>query len=156
MRMPLMISKALAAPETNLFLFAFLLNFVYEVWQSPFYEFYSSPSLGEKVADLTHCSFGDGMIILFSSWVVSILRRSRYWLLKPGRRLTVLFTGIGLLITLVLETFRVNVSRSYGVPVFAVPILGMSALAVVQWITLPPLILYLARRHMLGYSGNDL
>ena len=144
MRMPLMISKALAAPETNLFLFAFLLNFVYEVWQSPFYEFYSSPS------------FGDGMIILFSSWVVSILRRSRYWLLKPGRRLTVLFTGIGLLITLVLETFRVNVSRSYGVPVFAVPILGMSALAVVQWITLPPLILYLARRHMLGYSGNDL
>jgi hypothetical protein len=107
MRMPLMISKALAAPETNLFLFAFLLNFVYEVWQSPFYEFYSSPSLGEKVADLTHCSFGDGMIILFSSWVVSILRRSRYWLLKPGRRLTVLFTGIGLLITLVLETFRV-------------------------------------------------
>jgi hypothetical protein len=112
--------------------------------------------LGEKVADLTHCSFGDGMIILFSSWVVSILRRSRYWLLKPGRRLTVLFTGIGLLITLVLETFRVNVSRSYGVPVFAVPILGMSALAVVQWITLPPLILYLARRHMLGYSGNDL
>ena len=112
--------------------------------------------MGEKVADLTHCSFGDGMIILFSSWVFSILRRSRYWLLKPGRRLTVLFTGIGLLITLVLETFRVNVSRSYGVPVFAVTILGMSALAVVQWITLPPLILYLARRHMLGYSGNDL
>ena len=34
--------RLLAAPETNLFLFAFLLNFVYEVWQSPFYEFYKS------------------------------------------------------------------------------------------------------------------
>jgi hypothetical protein len=148
--------QILAAPETNLFLFAFLLNFVYEVWQSPFYEFYASPSLGEKVFDLTHCSFGDGMIILFSSWGVSMIRRSRYWILNPGRRSTVWFTGIGLLITLGLETFRVNISRSYGVPVLAVPILGMSALAVMQWIVLPPLILYLARRQMLGYSGNDL
>jgi hypothetical protein len=85
-----------------------------------------------------------------------MIRRSRYWILNPGRRSTVWFTGIGLLITLGLETFRVNISRSYGVPVLAVPILGMSALAVMQWIVLPPLILYLARRQMLGYSGNDL
>ncbi len=38
----------------------FLLNFVYEVWQAPYYEFYRSPSLADKIKDLTHCSFGDG------------------------------------------------------------------------------------------------
>ncbi|WP_255016834.1 hypothetical protein [Cyanobium sp. A2C-AMD] len=146
----------LAAPETNLFLFAFLLNFVYEVWQSPFYEFYASPSLGDKIIDLTHCAFGDAVIILFSSWVVSALMRSRYWLLTPTWKLTFLFTSIGLLITLAIETYRVNVSKAYGVPVLAVPILGMSALAVIQWIVLPAIILYLARRHMLGYSGQGL
>jgi hypothetical protein len=108
--------RLLAAPEMNLFLFAFLLNFVYEVWQSPFYEFYKSPSLGEKVIDLTHCSFGDAMIILFSGWGVSALERSRHWIFKPGWRLTLLFTSIGLGITLVIETYRVNVSRSYGGP----------------------------------------
>ena len=149
-------ARILAAPETNLFLFAFLLNFVYEVWQSPFYEFYASPSLGDKVIDLTHCAFGDGVIILFSSWVVSALMRSRYWVLNPTWKLTLLFTSVGLLITLVIETYRVNISKVYGVPVLAVPILGMSALAIIQWIILPAFILYLARRHMLGYSGQGL
>lgn len=66
-----------------------------------------------------------------------------------------LFTSIGLLLTLVIETYRVNVAKVYGVPVLAVPVLGMSALAVIQWIILPPFILYLARRHMLGYSGKQ-
>jgi hypothetical protein len=146
--------QILAAPETNLFLFAFLLNFVYEVWQAPYYEFYNSPSLAAKINNLTHCSFGDGVIILFSSWVVSVLVRSRDWVLHPTWKLTVLFTSIGLLYTLVIETYRVNVSKVYGVPVLAVPILGMSALALIQWVVLPPVILYLARRHMLGYSKS--
>jgi hypothetical protein len=147
-------SQILAASEINLFLFAFLLNFVYEVWQAPYYEFYGSPSLGDKIKDLTHCSFGDGVIILFSSWVVSVLVRSRDWVLHPTSKLAFLFTSIGLVITLVIETYRVNVSKVYGVPVLAVPILGMSFLAVIQWIVLPPFILYLARRQMLGYPDH--
>lgn len=141
----------LAAPETNLFLFAFLLNFVYEVWQAPYYEFYGSPSLVDKIYDLTHCTLGDGIIILISSWVVSMLVRSRNWVLHPSWRLTFLFTSVGWLITLILETYRVNFSKAYGVPVLAVPVLGMSFLALLQWIIVPPLILYLARRQMLGY-----
>lgn len=76
-------------------------------------------------------------------------------MLKPNWRQTLLFTSIGLVVTLVIETYRVNVSRSYGVPMLAVPILGMSTLAVIQWILLPPMILYLARRQMLGYSAHD-
>lgn len=152
--------QILAAPETNLFLFAFLLNFVYEVWQAPYYEFYNSPSLAAKINDLTHCSFGDGVIILVSSWVVSALVRSRDWVLHPTLKSTVLFTSIGLLYTLAIlrwrgyanETYRVNVSKVYGVPVLAIPMLGMSALALIQWIVLPPFILYLARRHMLGFA----
>lgn len=148
--------RGFASPEVNLFLFAFLLNFVYEVWQSPFYEFYASPSLADKVKALTHCAFGDGVIILVSSWVVSIWQRSRYWLLAPTRSSTCLLTSIGIVITLVIETYRVNVSRAYGVPTLQVPILGISALAILQWIILPPVILYLARRHMLGYKHDDL
>ena len=143
------LAHILASPEACLFLFAFLLNFVYEVWQAPYYTFYNSPSLADKIRDLTHCSFGDAVIILICHWVVSAVNGSRYWILHPNRRFTLLFIGVGLLITLVLETYRVNVSKAYGVPVFAVPFLGMSALAVLQWIILPPLILYLARRHLL-------
>ncbi|BAZ46898.1 hypothetical protein NIES4102_39440 (plasmid) [Chondrocystis sp. NIES-4102] len=142
----------LSAPETNLFLFAFLLNFVYEVWQAPYYEFYGAPSFADKIKDLTHCSFGDAVIILISALLVSLLARSRYWVLKPTRKLTLLFTSVGLVTTLVIETYRVNVSKVYGVPVLAVPGLGMSSLAVLQWIILPPLILAMARRHLVGWG----
>lgn len=158
------LTRILATPEACLFLFAFLLNFVYEVGQAPYYTFYNSPSLADKIRDLTHCSFGDAVIILICSWVVSAISASitnssitlsRNWILHPTRQFTLLFTGIGLLITLILETYRVNVSRAYGVPFFAVPILGMSSLAVLQWVILPPLILYLARRHLLGYRHEQ-
>lgn len=142
----------LSAPETNIFLFAFLLNFVYEVWQAPYYEFYGAPSLADKIKDLTHCSFGDAVIILISALFVSLLARSRYWVLKPTRKLMLLFTSVGLVTTLVIETYRVNVSKVYGVPVLAVPGLGMSSLAVLQWIILPPLILAMARRHLVGWG----
>lgn len=144
-------TRILATPEMNLFLFAFLINFVYEVWQSPYYEFYGKPSLSDKIKDLTHCTFGDSVITLISSWVVSGLARSRYWILNPSWKLTLLFTGVGLVITFVTETYRVNIAKVYGVPVLAVPIFGFSSLALLQWIVLPPLVLYLAYRQMLGY-----
>ena len=71
--------RILAAPETNLFLFAFLLNFVYEVWQSPYFDFYGMPALADKVAAITHCTFGYGAIAVICFWIVSALQRSRYW-----------------------------------------------------------------------------
>jgi hypothetical protein len=103
---------------------------------------------------MTHCAFGDGVIILCSSWGVSVLVRSRDWVLHPTWKLTVLFTSIGLLSTLAIETYRVNIAQVYGVPILAVPILEMSSLALIQWIVLPPFILYLARRHMRGYTEH--
>jgi hypothetical protein len=103
------------------------------------------------------------VIILVCHWVVSAIHasttgrpiaHSRYWILDPSQRLTMLFTSIGVLMTLAIETYRVNVSNVYGVTVLAVPFLGMSSLAVLQWIILPPVILYLARRHLLGYRAE--
>lgn len=59
------------------------------------------------------------------------------------------------LVTLISETYRVNVTHSYGVSAFTVPVLGMSGLAVLQWIILPPFILYFARCHLLGYRSRQ-
>jgi hypothetical protein len=149
-------NRILSAPETNLFLFAFLLNFVYEVWQSPYYTFYNSPAFADKIRALTHCTVGDGAILLVCYWVIGALVGSRFWILKSTRKLTVLFTCLGLFFTLIYESYRVNVIKVYGVPAFAVPGLGISALAVLQWVILPPLVLSLARRQSLGYQAERL
>lgn len=147
-------TKILAAPETNLFLFAFLLNFVYEVWQSPYHGFYGMPSWSKKVNYITHCTAGDGLITLISGWVVSLQVRSRYWMLNPTWKLTLIFTGMGWIVTFVTEIYRVNIAKLYGIPAVAVPRVGISSLALIQWTILPPLVLYLACLHMLGYRGS--
>lgn len=147
--------RILAAPETNLFLFAFLLHFVYEVWQSPYFEFYGMPTLGDKVAAITHCTFGDGVITLVCFWIVSIVQRSRHWILAPTGKLTLLFTALGWLYTLVSEIYRTRIANFYGLSGLVVPGLEISWLPLLQWLILPPLVLFLAHHQILGYAQKQ-
>jgi hypothetical protein len=148
------IVKIIAAPETNLFLFAFLLNFVYEVWQSPYFDFYNMPSLADKIDYITHCTVGDGVITVLSFWIVSALRGSRYWLLKSTWKLTLMFTTLGLIYTFISENYRVQIAKVYGVSILVIPGVGISWLPLLQWAILPSLVLYMTKRHILGYGGK--
>ncbi|MCY7337633.1 MAG: hypothetical protein LH613_15725 [Chamaesiphon sp.] len=145
------ILKIVTAPETNLFLFAFLLNFVYEVWQSPYFDFYNMPLLADKIEYITHCTVGDGVITIISFWIVSALRGLRYWLINSTWKLTLLFTDLGWIYTFISEIYRVQIAKLYGVSVLVIPGVGISWLPLLQWIILPPLVLYITKRHLLGY-----
>lgn len=149
------LNRFLAAPETNLFLFAFLIHFVYEVWQSPFFEFYGMPTLAQKINYITHCTIGDGVITVLSSSIISFWRRDRYWMLTPTARLIVLFTSLGWLYTFVSEIYRVRIAQLYGVSALVVPIVQISWLPLLQWLILPPVVLIMTRRHLLGYRFKD-
>ncbi|MEA5625199.1 hypothetical protein [Nostoc sp. UHCC 0251] len=144
----------LAAPETNLFLFSFLFHFVYEVWQSPYFDFYQMPSLADKVNYITHCTVGDGIITVICYWLISWWCR-RYWILRPTWKLTILFTGLGWLYTFSSEIYRVHIAKLYSVSALAVPGVGISWLPLLQWVILPPLVLSFARRYMLGYRNSS-
>jgi hypothetical protein len=148
------IVKLITAPETNLFLFAFLLNFVYEVWQSPYFEFYNMPLLADKIGYITHCTVGDGIITIFSFWIVSALRGSRYWLLNSTWKPRLLFTTLGWIYTFISEIYRVQVAKLYGVSLLAIPGLGTRWLPLLQWAILPSLVLYMTKRHILGYGDK--
>ena len=153
--MPKWILTIIAAPETNLFLFAFLLNFVYEVWQSPYFEFYNMPLLTDKISYMTHCTVGDGVISMLSFWIVSALCSSRYWLLNSTWKLTLLFTALGWIYTFISEIYRVQIVKLYGVSVLVIPGVGISWLPLLQWVILPPLVLYMTKLHLLGYGRKD-
>ena len=117
-------NRILSAPETNLFLFAFLLNFVYEVWQSPYFDFYERPTLAEKILRLT-------------------------W------RSVLIYTGLGWGYTFLSEIYRTRIAHLYGVFGFTLPGIGISWLPLLQWAILPPLVLYLSRRQVLGYRKAE-
>lgn len=148
------IARILAAPETNLFLFAFLLHFVYEVWESPYFDFYAMPSLSDKVNYITHCTVGDGVITVISGWIVAGLYRSRTWMLRNTWKSTLLFTALGWIYTLVSEIYRIHIAKLYGVSVFLVPVIDISWLPLLQWIILPPLVLYMAKRYLLSTAHS--
>ncbi len=54
--------------------------------------------------------------------------------------------------TLIIEIYNVRFAKFYGVSALIVPIVGISWLPLLQWTILPPLVLHLARRQMLGLS----
>jgi hypothetical protein len=144
------IKKIPSVPEINFFVFAFLVNFVYEVWQSPYFEFYNQPSLAEKIAAINHCTFGDGVITVICSLIVSWLYRSRYWILQASWKSILIFTGLGWAYTFVSEIYRTRIAHLYGVFNFTLPIIGISWLPLLQWAILPPIVIYLTRRQILG------
>ncbi|MEM9904811.1 MAG: hypothetical protein AAF921_07290 [Cyanobacteria bacterium P01_D01_bin.44] len=147
--------RILALPEFNLFLFAFLLHFVYEVWQAPFYDFYDAPTLAGKVWALTHCTFGDAVITVGCSLVVSMILRSRRWIVYPTSKLVLWFVAFGWFYTFFSEIYRTRIAHLYGTLGFNVPGLGISGLPLVQWLIIPPLVLFLARHQILGHRAQQ-
>lgn len=147
--------RVLAAPETNLFIFALLLHFVYEVWQSPYFDFYGRPTLAEKIAAINHCTFGDGVITLICGILVSRLYRARDWILRLSWRSVLTFTGLGWGYTFFSEIYRIRIASLYGVSGFVLPGIGISLLPLIQWVVIPPLILYLSQKQVLGYRRGE-
>jgi hypothetical protein len=144
------INEILALPEFNLFVFAFLLNFVYEVWQSPFYEFYEAPALADKVRAITRCTLGDATIAVVCSLIVSAILRSRQWIISPSTAAIVWFTALPWLYTLFAEIYRTRIAKMYGVRGLVVPGLKISAFPLIQWLILPSFILWFSRYQILG------
>ena len=109
------------------------------------------PSLSDKVNYITHCTIGDGVITVVSGWMVAGLYRSRKWIFRNTWKSTLLFTALGWIYTLISEIYRVSIAKLYGVSMLVVPVINISWLPLLQWVILPPLILYMAKRHMFGY-----
>lgn len=147
--------RVLSAPETNLFIFALLLHFVYEVWQSPYFDFYGRPTLAEKIAAINHCTFGDGVITLICGVLVSRFYRSRDWILRLRWQSVLTFIGLGWGYTFISEIYRIRIASLYGVSGFVLPGIGISLLPLIQWIIIPPLILYLSQKQVLGYRKEQ-
>ena len=145
--------NALRWPELALAGFAFLLNFPWEIIQSPLFEGMASMPHGKAVQYCTRAAFGDVGIMLVAFWAVAAASgRGRRWLQQAGQMPIALFTAIGVLITTVIEmlatsgrwlegwTYSADMPVLWGINVGVAPIL--------QWIILPPAAVLLARRQL--------
>ncbi|MEO7940240.1 MAG: hypothetical protein ABIR55_16545 [Burkholderiaceae bacterium] len=145
--------NALRWPELALAGFALLLNFPWEIIQSPLFEGMASMPHRDAVQYCTRAAFGDAGIVLIAYWTVAVVSgRGRGWLQQSGRIPIAIFVIIGVLISIAIEvlatsgrwlegwSYSADMPILWGVNVGLVPIL--------QWIVLPPATVLLARRQL--------
>ncbi len=136
-------------PELNIAIFAFLLNFLWEVQQMPFFEL-SDLSCWERTRNCTLATFGDVLIALTGFWTVAFFSKSRYWFRQSKWWQLSIFILVSLVITIIFEVLATGVLNrwEYANIMPRLPVLGTGLTPILQWIILPLIIVWFVRRQV--------
>lgn len=139
-------------PEINVALFAFLLNLVWEFAQVPLYGDLPSRGHWASIKLCARATLGDAVIAVMAFWVVATLVASRRWITAPSAAQVACFVGIGLGISTALEWVAIHVQGrwAYGAAMPIVPVLQIGLAPVLQWLILPPLVVWFVTRQLAG------
>lgn len=137
-------------PEFAIAVFSFLLHFVWEYLQAPTYEGMADLNHWEGVKLCTSATFGDVGFALSAFWLASATARSRYWFRRPSVPALLVFIGTGLALTIGFEYYYTNVTLrwTYSDLMPLVPPFGTGLSPLLQWLVVPPLVLWFTRRHI--------
>lgn len=140
----------LALAELHVALFAFLLNFVWEFWQVPLYTDMPAVAHWEGVIVCTQATLGDVVITLLAFWAAAALVRSRAWIEQRNRRAALAFVAVGVAATVLLEWLATDALGrwSYAPSMPVLPVLGTGLAPLLQWLVLPPLVIWFGRRQL--------
>lgn len=150
MRAPSQIRRFSSLPEANVFLFAFLLHYPWEFLQVPFFAGMEEAPHWDATLFCSRAALGDAAMELVAFWIVAAVVRSRRWVLSPSPKTVALFIALGLAMTLAFEWLATGwLDRwTYAASMPVVPLLGVGALPLVQWLLLPPISLWLVYRQL--------
>lgn len=146
----------LDVPELNVAFFSFLLHFVWEMWQVPFFADMPSTAHWSGVSICTRATLGDSAMAVLAFWAGAAPRRTRAWFLGPTPRELWLYLGTGLAFTVAFEWLATGPLErwTYGPEMPRVPLLGTGLLPVLQWLFVPPIALWLTARQLRGGAGE--
>lgn len=135
-------------PEVRLIRLALPLELLWEMAQFPLYNVWYQHQWGYILYGLVHCTLGDLLILLALYEVTALLTRNRYWYVTNVVRAGGLFTLLGVGYTVSSEFLNVRVEGTWGytdlMPI--VPVLGVGATPFLQWLLIPPILLWLMHR----------
>jgi hypothetical protein len=137
-------------PETNVALFAFLLNLPWELWQIPLFKNMPSLAHWDGVILCTRAALGDVAIALLAFWLVAAISGTRDWIRRPSGATLGAFVVIGLIVTIALEYWATQLGArwEYAEQMPRLPLLGTGLAPLLQWLLIPPLVIWLVRRQI--------
>jgi hypothetical protein len=144
--------RKLNAPEINISIFGFLINFVWEIWQAPLFKSMDSLTHSEATLQCTLATLGDVVILLVAFWIIALITKSRRWIVHPKTIQVIGFIAIGVVITVVIEAIAIHVLNrwQYATVMPILPILGTGIAPILQWLIIPPIILSMMSRRGVG------
>ncbi|MEE8624931.1 MAG: hypothetical protein V3T19_06295 [Acidiferrobacterales bacterium] len=145
-------NKVLNAPELHISIFAFLLNFVWELLQMPLFAGFADFQYYQTILHCMKATFGDVVISLVAFAGACLITRSRMWIILMNKSGVVVFLAIGLVITILFELLATGpLNRwEYDELMPMVPVIGVGASPVAQWVILPLLQLWFVKRQIIG------
>lgn len=143
-------SRWLNSPELNIGIFSFLLNFFWEIQQMPFYQISAEFSYFDMTRNCTLATVGDVGISIAAFWAVAVISKSRQWFHQPTRWQVSSFILVGVVITVVFEALATRVFNTwkYAELMPTLPFLGTGLLPLLQWVLIPPVILWFVKRQL--------
>ena len=133
-------------------------NLFWETAQLPLYTIWKSGTFGEKTFAIVHCTGGDVLIALGALVIALVIVGHRRW---PGRRfppVAIVSIALGVSYTIFSEWLNIAVRKSWAYSDL-MPIMhsfgfdvGISPL--LQWIAVPLLSFWFARRRGMGVIDN--
>lgn len=154
-------------PWTMLAAIAFPLHWVWEMAQSPLYAGMPQRPWYDATRLCTIASTGDVAITLIAYAIVASGVKGRFWALRPllyrsrsiedstTMREIVLYLAIGIAVTATLEFLNISMWHRWEYSAAMPRLLGLGVAPLGQWIIVPVLIVWLARRTRLAHFAQD-
>ena len=144
------VRRAAELPELNILFFALLLHFMWEMLQVPLYAQLPGATHWDGIRTCLRATFGDAAIALAAYWCAAAAGRSRQWFRRPGRGAFWTYLAVGLVATVVLERLATGSAQrwAYAPAMPMVPLLGVGLAPIMQWLVLPPMLLWITRRQL--------
>jgi hypothetical protein len=142
--------RLLNLPELNIAIFSFLLNFLWEMQQMPFFQISSEFSCLDTIRNCTLATIGDVGISLTAFWVVAVASKSRQWFRQLHWWQLSSFVLVGIVITVMFEALATGVLDiwKYGEIMPILPFFGTGLLPLLQWLLIPPIIVWFVKRQL--------
>lgn len=128
--------------------FALLGNFAWEMLQAPFYRGMPEAAHWAAVVECGRATVGDVFITLLAYAAAIPWGGGRWWLGIPRWKPVGVYLAAGLGIMLILELVNVYGLGRWTYAERMPLVLGVGLTPVLQWVLMPPLALWLARRHL--------
>ncbi|NIQ16086.1 MAG: hypothetical protein GTO02_17350 [Candidatus Dadabacteria bacterium] len=144
--------NVLNLPEFYIVIYAFLLNFIWELMQLPLFTGYEDAVYFSTVLHCTKATLGDVIISLVAFLFASLIANSRKWILLRSIHGTAVFIITGLVITVVFEILATGpLDRwTYTDSMPLVPFLNVGLFPLMQWIIIPIIQIWFVRRMILS------